>query len=251
MVKKMQKKNKKKRKINKKGLIVILLTLYLVIMVFSYLFTLPVKNIIIKGNNIVSDNDIISSANIKDNTKLITLNRHTLIKRIEKLPLIENVEVKKYINGKLVINVKENKVLFYNTLNNTYVLNNKEEITSIDNILGIPVLINYVPSDIYDNLIKKMDLIDSDILALVSEIEYNPDIKNDITIDENRFLLRMNDGNYAYINLANFTNLNSYKKLYATIDELGVFNLDSSSDKIVFKSFASMKQEGEEENELP
>ena len=85
--------------------------------------------------------------------------------------------------------------------------------------LGIPTLINYTPSDIYDNLIKKLNNINIDILKKVSEIEYSPDIKNEKVIDKNRFLLRMNDGNYIYINLANMDNLNKYEEIYATLDE--------------------------------
>ena len=45
--------NKKvRRKLNKKALLVILLTLYLIIMAFYYVFTLPIRNINIVGNNL-------------------------------------------------------------------------------------------------------------------------------------------------------------------------------------------------------
>ena len=37
-------KKKVKKKLNKKGIIVLILTLYLVIMAFYYVFSLPVKN---------------------------------------------------------------------------------------------------------------------------------------------------------------------------------------------------------------
>ena len=53
---------KVKKKLNKKALLVILLTLYLFIMAFYYCFNLPIKSIVIKGNNTITDNNIISSS---------------------------------------------------------------------------------------------------------------------------------------------------------------------------------------------
>ena len=50
---------KVKKKLNKKALLVILLTLYLFIMAFYYYFNLPIKSIVIKGNNTITDNNII------------------------------------------------------------------------------------------------------------------------------------------------------------------------------------------------
>ena len=123
---------------------------------------------------------------------------------------------------------------------------------NIKNTLNIPILINYTPSDIYDNLIKKLSNIKIDILKHVSEIEYSPDIKNEKVIDKNRFLLRMNDGNYVYINLANMDNLNKYEEIYTTLDEnkKGILNLDSTSKGVVFQPFDLIKEKEETKYEL-
>ena len=123
---------------------------------------------------------------------------------------------------------------------------------NVSNKLGIPTLINYTPSDIYDNLIKKLNNINIDILKKVSEIEYSPDIKNEKVIDKNRFLLRMNDGNYIYIDLANMDNLNKYEEIYATLDEKqkGILNLDSTSKGVVFQPFDLIKEKEEKKDEL-
>jgi cell division septal protein FtsQ len=242
MVKIMQSENIKKKKFNVRKFIILLLIVYLVAMIIYYFFTLPVKNVIITGNSLVTDEEIIKSSNITNNSKLITLNSNTVTNKIKKLSLIDDVVVKKYINGSIYIDVSETKVLFYNTLNKAYVLANESEVDDI-NVLGIPLLNNYVPKDIYQNLIKKMSKIDDDTISLISEIEYDPDIKNDITIDENRFLLRMNDGNIVYINLANFDKLNKYKAIYTYLgDTKGTLKLDSIRDKVLFEAF----KEGEE-----
>ena len=233
-------KGKTKKRINKKGLLVVILALYLIIMAFYYVWKLPVKTIIVKGNNLVNDNVIINAAGLDSNTKLLILSQKKVEDDISRIPLIDKVEVKKVLDGSIIINVTEAKVLFYNKLNNNYVLSNKKETLDIENNLGIPTLNNYVPSDIYNNLITKLSKIDIDIIYLISEIEYNPDIKNDITIDGNRFLLRMNDGNTVYINLANIDKLSNYKEIYSTLDGKGILNLDSSSDKVIFTSYEAV-----------
>ena len=233
-------KGKTKKRINKKGLLVVILALYLIIMAFYYVWKLPVKTIIVKGNNLVNDNVIINAAGLDSNTKLLILSQKKVEDDVSRIPLIDKVEVKKVLDGSIIINVKEAKVLFYNKLNNNYVLSNKKETLDIENNLGIPTLNNYVPSDIYNNLITKLSKIDIDIIYLISEIEYNPDIKNDITIDGNRFLLRMNDGNTVYINLANIDKLSNYKEIFSTLDGKGILNLDSSSDKVIFTSYEAV-----------
>ena len=80
----------------------------------------------------------------------------------------------------------------------------------------------------------------------------NIDIKNEKVIDKNRFLLRMNDGNYVYINLANMDNLNKYEEIYTTLDEnkKGILNLDSTSKGVVFQPFDLIKEKEENKDEL-
>ena len=102
------------------------------------------------------------------------------------------------------------------------------------------------------SLIKALKKIDTNILNMISEIEYSPDIKNEKVIDKNRFLLRMNDGNYVYINLANIDNLNKYEEIYTTLDEnkKGILNLDSTSKGVVFQPFDLIKEKEETKDEL-
>ncbi len=232
-------KDNKKLKINKLGLIVILLALYLIIMCFSYVYTLKVKTISVVGNETVSKEDIINSSKITFNAKVLQINKKKIVNNIKEISLIASANVRVSIFGNVKITVKEQGILFYNSFNKKYITEDKKEVDSVVSSLGTPTLINYVPSEIYTNLIDKLSKVDLSIIHLISEIEYSPDVKNDITIDANRFLLRMNDGNYVYINLANFDKLNKYREFYATIDEnvKGIFNLDSSSSGVLFQSF--------------
>lgn len=248
----------KKKKLKKKGFIVIVLALYLAIMAFYYVYKMPVKNVIVKGNNIVSDTEIIKLAGMDNTTKLFFLNKGKVLNDIKSNPVIKNVVLKRNFNGDATIIVEENKVLFYNQLNKTYVLSNNQEIENIDNILGIPVLINYVPSEVYSGLIAKMSDVEDNIIKHISEIEYSPlqimdkDKDEYVTVDSERFLLRMNDGNYVYINLPNFEKLSRYEQYYVTIgdNKKGIFELDSKSDNVIHKLFEEEKNEGEVD-ELP
>ncbi len=240
------------RKLNKKALLVIVLTLYLFIMAFYYCFNLPIKSIVIKGNTNTLDEEIIKLGNINSYNKILGLNTKKVKNDIMENKAITSVKIKKQLNGTLLIYVKEQNILFYNLLNKVYVYENGKPSENVSNKLGIPTLINYTPSDIYDNLIKKLNNINIDILKKVSEIEYSPDIKNEKVIDKNRFLLRMNDGNYIYINLANMDNLNKYEEIYATLDEKqkGILNLDSTSKGVVFQPFDLIKEKEEKKDEL-
>lgn len=240
------------RKLNKKALLVIVLTLYLFIMAFYYCFNLPIKSIVIKGNINTLDEEIIKLGNINSYNKILGLNTKKVKNDIMENKAITSVKIKKQLNGTLLIDVKEQNILFYNLLNKVYVYENGKTSENVSNKLGIPTLINYTPSDIYDNLIKKLNNINIDILKKVSEIEYSPDIKNEKVIDKNRFLLRMNDGNYIYINLANMDNLNKYEEIYATLDEKqkGILNLDSTSKGVVFQPFDLIKEKEEKKDEL-
>ncbi len=245
---------KVKRKLNIKALLVILLLLYLIIMLIYYSFKMPIKNVNIKGNELLSREEITSVSKLKENSSLLLLNTYSLKKKIEKIPLVKSVSIKKKLNGVLEINIEEEKVLFFYLVNDLYVLTNNKEMNKDNTYLGIPTLINYTPTDILASLVKKLTNIDYDIIKLISEIEYSPDIKNDITIDEFRFILKMNDGNRVIINIANFNKLNSYKKLYATIDEgkLGTFYLDGARSNVLFRTYeAEAKNEVGEEYELP
>lgn len=239
---------KKKKRLNKKALLVILLILYLFVMVFYYCFNLPVKHIEIIGNTNLSDKLIIDTSDLL-NHKLFSISNKKVEENILTLSEVSKVKVKKYLSGKVVIELSEQNVLFYNKLDNVYALEDGTSSGSVSNTLGIPTLVNYTPSDIYTSLIKKLSNIDINIIKMISEIEYSPDIKNDKVIDEYRFLLRMNDGNYVYINLANFEKLNKYEEIYTTLSEKGILNLDSSSNGVIFQTFDYLNSK-EVNNEL-
>ncbi len=241
----------KKRKLNLKALIILLLIIYLIVMLLYIIFTMPIKNIYITGNNLITDNEIIEAAGIKDYPAIFKTSKSKLIKKISNLELVENVEVKKTLTGKLTIEITEATPLFYNRNTNKVVLSNQKEVEPNRKYSGIPTLINYVPTDILNDFIESLSEIDTDIIKMINEIEYDPDISNDITIDEYRFLLRMNDTNHVYVNIINMERLNDYEEIFATVGDLhGTVYLDSyNADNIIFEAFKEDNEETIEENQ--
>ena len=104
-----------------------------------------------------------------------------------------------------------------------YVLENKKEI-SLNGIV-VPTLINYVPDTKYDIFVNKYILLDNKVKQKISEIKYDPN-----TIDEDRFFLYMNDGNYVYITLTKMELLNKYNDAITKFEgKKGTLYLDSGN----------------------
>ena len=235
----------KRKRLNWKALILLLLILYLIVMLFYTIFTMKIKNIYITGTSLLTDNEIIEAAGIKDYQAIFGTSTNKLKQRISKLELVEQVKIRKTLTGKLKIEITEATPLFYNRNTNKVVLSNTKEVESNAKYLGLPTLINYVPTDILNDFIESLKEIDLDIIKMINEIEYDPDISNDIVIDEYRFLLRMNDTNHVYVNIINMERLNDYEEIFATVGDVhGTVYLDSyNANNIIFEAFGSDDEE--------
>lgn len=235
---------KKKKKVIKrhfkwKVFFKIFVLLFFVGLMIFFLFQIKTSRIIITGNTLVSDNEIIVTSGFKNYPYLFRESTKDIKERLQTISLIDSVDIHKSILGTLRIDVTEAKPLFYNRNNNKLVLANKKEIDS-ENLYGVPTLINYVPDTYYARFIEELGEIDTNVLSLISEIEYQPWTSNDVTIDDTRFFLRMSDGNHVYVNLINLSKLNNYIEIYASLEgKSGTLYLDSSSDKISFSEFTS------------
>ena len=237
----MQKKVKKVR-INFKALIVLLLIIYLIGMLLYTFFTIRIKNIYITNTKLLTDNEIIEKANIKDYPIIFKINTRKIEKELETLELVNKATVKKNIFlGKLEIDIEEAIPLFYERNTEKVMLSNGEEVTNNSRYLGIPTLINYVPSELLNDFVNTFKDIKPDIIGMI----YDPDINEEVVIDNERFKLRMNDTNVVYINTLNMQRLNNYIDIYASIasavdNKKGTLYLDSYlSENNLFTPFNS------------
>ena len=89
----------------------------------------------------------------------------------------------------------------------------------------VPKLLNYVPDNKYENFISGMNRVTEDIKLQISEITYVPNEQ-----DKDRFLLYMNDGNYVYLTLTKFKQINYYEDVLKELkDKKGILYLDSGN----------------------
>ena len=215
---------KKKKKFNFKKFLIFIIILTVLIVLIYYLFNLRVKNIVILNNNYYSDETIIETSSLDDYPKFLLLNKKRIINKLKKLDLIEEVSVNKKWGGIVEINIKEKKVLYYVRSKDKYMLSDNN-LYDVDNIIGIPTLINYVPEDLETSFVKEFSKINSNVISLISEIEYSK-----TSYDDKRFLLYMNDGNQVYITISRTKLLNKYIDIVKKLDNKnGILYLDSGN----------------------
>ena len=240
---------KKKRKIRISGVILILLIIYLVAISGYYLLTMKVKSINVKGITFLRENEVLKEGNIDLDTSIFKILTSSLKKKLQNIPLVKDVNIKLNLYGEITIDIKENKILFLNSLDNKIVLEDGKTIDN-DNYQGVPILVNYVKSEAYESFIKAFSKVDKDVINMISEIEYYPDEYNGVILDEERFLLRMNDGNLVFINNVNIEKLNKYQSIYASVGSGGVLYLDSNSDNYIFNIYTEDGTVSEESGEI-
>ena len=214
---------KKKRKIKLKSFIIVLIIIAIIGLLVYYYLNKRITNIYVLGNNILKENEIINKTNLINYPKIIDVDTIKIENDLLKDPLINYVKVSKSLLGKVTIDIDENIPLLKMS-DSLYILSNgeMEEIT-LD--VHVPFLKGEVEADIFDDFVKKMLEINKDILVKISEVEY---AKSEL--DNERFLMYMNDGNLVYVTLSKINLINSYNEIYPTLEgKKGILYLDSGN----------------------
>lgn len=213
-------KSKKKLRIRYGRILICFLFLLLIIYLVISLTKIPIKNIYIYNNSLLSDQEIIDLAGIKDYPSIFSKTTKQIKKQLEKNMYIKKAIVRKKHFKEIHIKIEENYILFYNSSKGVTILKDNSE---IDQILDGPYLVNYITDNIYDEFVKKMRLINRDIIDRISEIKYDPN-----SVDNERFLFTMNDGNYVYLTLMYFSKINNYVDILKNFEnKKGILYLDS------------------------
>ena len=189
-----------------------------------YLFNIKTKNIIILNNNYYNDETIIEKAGIENYPKFLLLNKSKIKKKLLELELVEDVKITKIWGFILKIDIKEKKLLYFVRSKNQYMASDNKTY-EVDNVIGLPTLINYVPEEVESSFIKRFSKLDTSIISLISEIEYSK-----TNYDEKRFLLYMNDGNEVYITVTRTDLLEKYVDIIKKVNnKKGILYLDSGN----------------------
>ncbi len=210
----------KKRKINYIRIIITLLIITVLVLIVVHLLHLPVKNIYITGNHILSDKDIISASSLDNYPPYINTYFSNIKEKLLKNAYIENAEIRRKMVNKIYINVSEYKpIAIYN---DKLILSSKQIVDNKYNIDYVPYITNKI-DDIYDDFVTNFAKIDNDILLKISHIEYAPN-----EVDKGRFILYMVDANYVHITLTKIEKLNKYNSIVSELDgKKGIIYLDS------------------------
>ncbi len=205
--------------------LLLLLFVIAIISFFVYLYvTTNTQNIIIKGNNYISDEEVLQETDLKNYPSFILTMPSKIQKKLAKNEYIKSVKVRRKFYHTFEITIKEYDVLFKNDTLNKYVLDNKKEIKS-DLEFRVPRLVNYTPDKKYSSLIENMKSVDKSILGKISEISYQPN-----EFDKDRFLLLMDDGNSVYLTLTKFEMINYYNEVLGQLEgRRGILYLDSGN----------------------
>lgn len=210
----------KKRKIRFGRIFLVLIILFLLFYLLANIFKFPIKNIYVKGNNILSDQEIIEIVQIENYPSIFSKSSNEMKKRLEKSIYIKKAKITKKYLREVHITIEDNYPLFYDSDKKKTILLNKKKTTEK---LNAPLLINYVPDTIYNLFLEKMSSLDYDTIKRISEIKYDPN-----EVDEERFLLTMSDGNYVYLTLEKFEVINNYVDIIKTFNnKKGILYLDS------------------------
>ncbi len=211
---------KKKRRLNKKKLLKFIIIIVLLLLGLSFLTDIKINNVIVKGNVLYNDYEIIKKANLNDYPSSLKNLSPSIKKTLEKDQYIKKAKVYKKGLKEVVIEIEENLPLFYYLPAKKTILTDKSE---VEENFPVPTVINYVPDKIYESLLNEIADINHDIVKRISEIKYDPN-----EVDDERFLLTMNDGNYVYLTLERFDKIDKYLEIIKSFDnKKGILYLDS------------------------
>ena len=211
---------KKKRKLKVKNVFLVFLFIILMLLGIAFLTDIKINNIVIKGNSLYSDWEIIEMARLDNYPSSLKTLSSSIEKRLEKDAYVNNVEVERPSLTKVVINIEENLPLFYYLPAEKTILADK---TEVDDNFPVPTVINYVPDKVYSKFLKAIASVNYDIVKRISEIKYDPN-----EVDEGRFFLTMNDGNQVYLTLNKFDKIDNYLDIIKEFDnKKGILYLDS------------------------
>ena len=219
----MAKVKKKRKRLRIKRFLIFLLILGIFGIAIYSLLGVSINHITVKGNKVLEDQEVISLSRLSSHSSFLKTNTFAVRRKLLKYPLIKEAKVHRKLWNNIEISIKEKKILYYDEISKSVVLEDKQKIQGYEDL--VPTLVGEIPSDKHSAFIKQMNKIDDSILREVSEIYYKP-----TEFDNDRFLLAMDDGNYVYLTLTKFKHLNYYDEMLPEFNgKKGILYLDSGN----------------------
>ena len=200
---------------------------------------MPIKNIYINGNELLTDEIIIEESKLSDYPSFLLTSSSGVIKNLRKNKYIEDVKIKKKMGNIIEINVKEYDIILSINGGKEVLLSNGEVLENTYNFSDVAVLSGELAPEKRVEFAKKISKVNKDILRQISQVEYKP-----VKVDEGRFLLYMDDGNLVYVTLTKLHKLNKYNKIKDKLmGKIGIIYLDSGDYVEIKDNKAAVSQE--------
>ena len=203
----LKKKRKRRRQIQLGVFIGVIL---LVILILLYMFTdiSKVDQVDIKGEEIVSKNDIEKALDVKKDSRIYNIPVSDMKSKIEEIEGVKSVEIKRHFPNDLTVNVNEYETIGLVKEKKRYVplLENGKTIKNLSTDLPIDVpILNDFSSKKLNKLIPELKKVKPKVKSMISEINYKPGENN-----QNRIQLFMTDNVEVVGDIQTFANKINY-----------------------------------------
>lgn len=226
---KVNNKVKNKRKITRKKnrrILKISLLLFIIVGLIIFIFVSPVfniRNIEVKGNEIISSDTIISLSGIKTNENIFQISKKNINNKLKENPYIKDAIIDRKLPGTVVLNIDERKIAYQVKVINSYFYIDYQgyilEVSSKEK--NVPLVEGFNTDQ--ESLLKvnRLSGVDIDYLKVLLKIIENAQ-KNEISkliykiiIKDNEYILDLkNEKKTVYLgNAKDITNQMSYVKL--------------------------------------
>lgn len=236
-------KQQRRRKANRRLISLLFLFFSLIAIVVYVKSPLShVKNIIVKGNEEYSNNEILEKAGITKKNNIWQIKGQVIAAELERLQEIKKASVKILWPNSVIIQVKENKrmaylkrdALFYPVLDNGTVLSNGQSNLPVN----APVLIDFNEGTVLSEMVIELKELPEEILNSISEIRYTPN-----KTDKYHISSYMNDGFEVSATIRSYADkMSHYPSIISQLDfnKKGIIDLEVG---LFFRAYPSEEEE--------
>ncbi|MFP7296041.1 cell division protein FtsQ/DivIB [Neobacillus niacini] len=246
-------KEQRRRKANRR-LIFLLFLFFTMIAVVAYVQSplSHVKKITIKGNDLLSTNEIISTSHLSKQTNIWSVKTDSIALKLQKLNVIKEAKVKIIWPNTVVIEIEEREKIAYLESENSYypVMENGKilkdrEVSEVP--INAPILFKFKEGAILKETVSALVELPDEVLNAISELHYTPK-----KTDQYHISLFMNDGFEVRATLRSFSEkMIHYPSIISQLDptKKGIIDLEVGSYFKAYELEADESEESEIEND--
>ncbi len=249
-IKKKDTNKKRNLKIIKWIIIVILLIVAVILFLRSSIFN--IRQIVVVNNSKISSEEIINLSKLAPGINMFKTTNRTIRDNITANPYIEDVNIKRNINGTVTLDIKEREATYMLNFENTYTyIDNQGYMLEIsENSLKLPIIIGFSTPNEEIKVGNRLNIDDlnklNDVIKIM-ELSKNSSLANIITeidiADSADYKLKVASEKKT-ITLGDMTNINIKLQMASTVinrekGKTGEIYFQDNSKKAVFKEEVS------------